>query len=378
MVRLSFFYFVLFSSFAIILSYVPLFLKFNNLGKDQIGFIMAIGSVVAIMGQPFFGYWSDKIQSTKKILVIVIILSFLLSFLFFFAASFIWLLLFYALFMFFKTSCGPLTENIAVQFTTTHNKNYGSIRMWGAIGVGTGSLFIGYLVGWIGIEHIGYIYAAIIILALPLVFLLTDYRKKNQGFSISISAVKRLLSNKEYIWILFISFVIMITHKMNDSLFAVYLSDLGATPSQIGFAWMLATFASVPAFAFTGMLIRRYNELTLIMIAASLYSIRWLMYASFDHPQILTYLQISHGVTFPVFFVAAFYYVTRLIPKELIATGHTIFIAVIMGMTGLIGSSGGGWIMEHISPQASYQVGSVISLFGAMLAGITIVYMRHK
>lgn len=378
MFRLSFFYFVMFSSFAVILSFVPLFLSANDLGKDQIGFIMAIGSVVAIVGQPFWGYWSDKLQSTKKILMVVIFFSLLMSFVFFSATSFVWLVLLFALFMFFNTSNGPLTENIAVQFATTHNKNYGSLRMWGAIGVGTGSVVIGYLVGWFGIEYIGWIYAAILIVALPLAFFLTDHRKKNSGTPISIAKVKKLLRKKEYVWVLFISFVVMLTHKMNDSLFAVYLSELGASPAQIGFAWMLATFSGVPAFIFTSMLIKRYNELILIMIASFLYAVRWWMYAVFDDPQILTYLQLIHGLNFPIFFVAALYYVTRLIPKELIATGHTIFIAVILGMTGLFGSAGGGWIMEHISPQAAYLVGSGVSLLGAILPGLTLVYIWHQ
>lgn len=378
MVRLSFFYFVLFSSFAIILSFVPLFLRFHDLGRDQIGYVMAIGSVVAIMGQPFWGYWSDKIQSTKKVLIFVMLLSLMLSFLFFSASSFLWLLLLYALFMFFKSSNGPLTESIAVQFATTHNKNYGAIRMWGAVGVGTGSLVIGYLVGWVGIGQVGWIYAAIILAALPLALLLTDYRKKSAETAISLSAVKKLLSKKEYLWVLLLSFLIMITHKMNDSLFAIYLSDLGAPASQVGYAWMLATFSSVPAFIFTGMLIRRFHELPIIMVAAFLYAIRWFMYSAFDDPQILTYLQLAHGVTFPVFFVAALYYVTRLIPRELVATGHTIFLAVIMGMTGLVGSAGGGWIMEFISPQVAYQVGAGFSLCGAVMAGMTIVYMARS
>lgn len=378
MVRLAFFYFILYSSFSIALSFFPVFLESNHLGKDQIGYIMAIGSVVAIIGQPFWGYWSDKLQSTKKMLLTVMIFSFFISFFLYSAATFVGLFLLFALFNFFKSSCGPLAENLGVQYATTHNKNYGAIRMWGAIGVGTGSLVFGYVMNWVGIGRIGWVYASVILLALPFIYLVTDYRNPKQVVKINLSSIMTLLRNKEYIWVLFICFVVMITHKMNDSLLAIYLTSMGAPISHVGMAWMIATFSSVPAFALTGILLKRFHELPIMAIAALLYSLRWSIITLVEDPQLLIALQLLHGITFPVFFISALAYVTRLVPKELIATGHTIFIAVAMGMTGLVGSSGGGWIMEQFNPQAAYQTGSIVTLGGAVLVILTIVYMRRN
>jgi MFS family permease len=115
-----------------------------------------------------------------------------------------------------------------------------------------------------------------------------------------------------------------------------------------------------------------------MMLAAFLFLIRWFMYGFWDHPNVLTYLQLLQGVTFPIFFVAVFHYVTKLIPKNLIATGQLLFMAATMGICGLIGNAVGGWHMENYSPQATYYIAGWISLVAAVLLTFTIVMSRRR
>ncbi|MDG5789551.1 MFS transporter [Evansella sp. AB-P1] len=379
MVRIGLFYFTLFFSFSVVIMYVPLYLQSQGLGKDQIGLIVAMGSIISVIGQPFWGFVSDKIKSTRTVLLFVMIFSLLTSSLFFSANTFILIIFLYTFFMFFMTSSGPLTDSIAMQFATDHNKNYGVLRSCGTVGVGTSSFILGIIIGIVGIQYIGWMYGIIMIVAIPLVFLLYDKRRggKNQA-PISISSVKIIVKNKKYLWMVFITFILLITHKMNDSLFSIYLTEVGGRESQVGLAWMIATFSSVPAFVLTGMLIKRYHEIGLVAIAAFLFSIRWFLYGYFDDPQILIYLQGMQGITFPFLFVAAFTYVTKQLPKELLATGQLMFMASTMGMGGLIGSAGGGWYMEHFSPQGAYLLCGIITLFGCLLASVTYVYLMRK
>ncbi|MFA9557038.1 MFS transporter [Evansella sp. AB-rgal1] len=378
MFRICFFYFVLFSSFAVILMFVPLYLQELGLSTSQIGFIVAMGSVVSIVSQPMFGFISDKTQSKRKVLFIIITLSLLISFAFFSVQTYHALLFWFILFMFFSRASGPLTESFTMQFALKNNKNYGAMRAFGDIGTGTAAIAVGTLIGLIGIQYVGYIYAAFILLAIPIVFSLQEdnhnHVKKPTRFS--YISIQQLLKNKRYISFVFICFIIFISHKMNDSLFSIYLSNLGANEAQIGKAWMLATFSSVPVFALTGVLIKKYHEMLLVSIASILYCVRWFLYGFFDNSEILTYLQLMQGITFPILFVAAFSYITKIIPKEASATGQLIFIAATMGIGGLIGSAGGGWLMDKYTPQIAYFTGSSITVVGTLLA--TFLLMRLK
>lgn len=380
MIRLAGFYFILYSSFAVVLMFLPLYLQFQGLSTGRIGLIMAVGSVMAVVGQPVWGYISDKMNSTKKVLLFVMVCALFLSFLFFSVSSFFPLLFLFTLFMFFMTSCGPLTDSMAMQYANQYNKNYGALRSFGSIGVGTSALGLGALIGAVGIQYLGWMYAAIMIVAIPFVLLVDESGREKTSYhpSISLVSIKTLIKNKKYIWIVIMSFLIFTPHKMNDSLFTIYMSELGALEQQIGLAWMLATFSSVPIFALTGYLIKRYQEMTLLLIAALLFSVRWFMYGFWDSPQILTYLQILQGVTFPLYFVTVFHYVTKLIPKELVATGQLIFIAATIGLGGLLGNAGGGWYMEYFTPQATYQLAGFFSLAGALLILVTILHSAKK
>lgn len=231
MIRLGIFYFVLYCSFAVVLMFLPLYLQYHGIGTGRIGVIMAMGSVMAVIGQPIWGYISDKVNSAKKVLLFIMVSALLCSFLFFAVESFWPLLLLFTLFMFFMTSCGPLTDSIAMQYANKNKKNYGAVRSFGSIGVGTSALVLGMLIGVVGIQYIGWMYAIIMLAAIPLVLIINESgREVTTGVrpSISLSSLKELLKNKKYIWIVIISFLIFTPHKMNDSLLTIYLADLGA------------------------------------------------------------------------------------------------------------------------------------------------------
>lgn len=356
---------------------MPLYLKYQGLTTEQIGLTLALGAVIAVAGQPIFGYLSDKIQSTKKVLISVMVITLISSFVYFHVHSFLWIITLFVFLNFFQSPTGPLTENITIAYAKKHQKNYGVIRLWGDVGVGTAAVVLGILIGIFGVQYLGWMYAVIIIIAIILGFTLQDERRKITT-PISVKSLKVLLVNKEYLWFLLLTLLLFITHRMNDSLFTVYLSELGASESQVGLAWMLATFASAPLFIISARLLKKYKELTLIIIAGALYSVRWLLYGLFDDPVALIYLQLLNGLTFPIFLVAGLFFVTKIVPEEITATGQTIFIAVIVGIAGLIGSGGGGWIMERFGAPSTYLLGAVITLFGTLLCIGTYMYQSNK
>ncbi|MFA9557877.1 MFS transporter [Evansella sp. AB-rgal1] len=108
MLKISLFFFVLFSSYAATGALMPLYLRYQGLSTEQIGVILALGAVVAVFGQPFFGYMSDKLQSTKKVLIGVMIISLCISIIYFQLSTFFMLLFIFIVLNFFKSSTGPL------------------------------------------------------------------------------------------------------------------------------------------------------------------------------------------------------------------------------------------------------------------------------
>jgi PPP family 3-phenylpropionic acid transporter len=256
----------------------------------------------------------------------------------------------------------PLLDGITIKATERVNRSYGSIRLWGSIGftvIAIGSPYVMDQLG--GIENLKYIYWVVWIPALTCLFFLKD--EPSNGRQITISAIHSLAKNKMFIWFLLMVFIIMIPHRMNDNFFGLHLSGLGASDSMVGWAWAIAAFSEVPAFALLGKYMHRFNELALLGLAALLYCIRWIIFAYVTDPWVLTFLAASASITFGVFWIVAVTYAVRLVPEHLRSTGQSFLSAVFLGLAGITGGTVGGWINGSYGGEGMY-------LFGAVLAGI--------
>src|SRR5690625_5402162 len=100
--------------------------------------------------------------------------------------------------------------------------------------------------------------------------------------------------------------------------------------------------------------------------AGILYSVRWFFYAAATGPMTIIGLQVLHGLTFGIFYLAAFDYITRLIPKDLQATGHLVFFAVFFGVSGIVGSLSGGAIIDAFSGGTLYFGMGCLALIGTI------------
>lgn len=161
--------------------------------------------------------------------------------------------------------------------------------------------------------------------------------------------------------------LLSITHRANDSFMGLYIAQLGGSEGLVGLAWFVGVLTEAAVFATAGFWFRKYHPLIFIIIAGLLYSIRWLLYASIDNPMFIVALQFTHGLSFGLFYLASFSYVSRLIPKLLQSTGHLIFFATFFGLSGIIGSLAGGALIDTSGGGTLYFGMGILALAGTIL-----------
>lgn len=354
--------------------YFPLYFQYKGLGNGQIGIAMGLGSFIAIFAQPFWGYVSDRKKTVKKVLAFIMIAASLVSIPLYLSATFVQVMLLMIGFMFFFSAIGPLIESLIVNFTFEHQRNYGSIRLWGEVGVGTAALWLGFTIEKIGIGILGWLFGGIVILSLISMFWLPD--AKPNAVPVSKESLKKLLTDRTFLLFLGIILFIGIPHRMNDTFLPLYLKELGAQESAVGVAWLVATLSSVPTMAFIGILLRKRSELFFITLAAICYTLRWIIYSYAGDPFIITVAQAMHMLTFPVLLVSSVQFIHKIVPRELIATGQTVFTAIFFGFGGILGSSIGGWVMDAHSPQVLYQAGAWLSIAGGLAIYLLRPYLQ--
>ncbi|MFZ3579643.1 MFS transporter [Virgibacillus sp. DJP39] len=353
------------ASNTIILSFLPLYLLHKGLDGSEIGWVLAVGPLASIFAQPFWGYMSDKYKTVKRMLLLCVIGLLISSVLFFQMNGLIAIILMGAVFYFFTSPIGALGDSLAQRRSDQLNVSFGSIRMWGSIGFATSSLIVGEILSSVGIQYMIWPYLFFGVAALLVVFQLTDVKVESDP--VKLKDVRQIFSNKPFLIFLAIIMFISISHRSNDTYIGLYISQLGGSESLIGLAWFFGVASEAAVFAFAGTWFKKYHSLVFIIFAGVIYSIRWFMYAAVEDPILIVALQFLHGITFGVFYLAAFQYITRLIPKLLQSTGHLVFFAVFFGVSGIIGSLIGGALIDSFGGDTLYLVLGIFSSTGTIL-----------
>lgn len=136
---------------------------------------------------------------------------------------------------------------------------------------------------------------------------------------------------------------------------------------------MTSSLSEVPVIGVMYILMKRIPLLILIGISGTLYALRWFLYAYLTDPVLLIVSQAMHSVTFAIFMVACLQYVATVVPKEMLATGQTLYFAVYAGLGAIVGNSLGGYFMEHNGAGFIYKGAAVMSLIGASLCFVMYV-----
>lgn len=355
----------------IVLSFLPLLLKDIGLTGKEIGSVLAIGPLATIISQPFWGFLSDKYKTVKRMLIISVIGMLLFSVIFFNMEGLVTLLIFGALFYFFSSPVGALSDSLAQRQAEHFNISFGSIRMWGSIGFAFSSLFVGELLNIYGIQFIVWPYLSFGLILLLIIFSITDV--KSPSAPARLKDIQLLLKNKAFLTFLILMMFITITHRVNDSFIGLYMAELGGSERLVGVSWFVSLISEATVFALAFLWFKRKKALNFIIIASFLYVVRWLLFSVVEQPFHLVSLQLLHGLTFAIFYLSAIEYVTQLIPNILKSTGHLIFYSVFFGVSGIIGSLGGGFIIELYSGQLLYLLNGILAFIGLLSL---IVYRR--
>lgn len=364
------------AAIALIVSYLPLFLEYKGLNAAEIGWVLAVGPLTAIFSQPFWGYLSDKYKTVRRILLFCISLLLISSMIFFQMTSIISLLITASIFYFFSSPIDALSDSMAQRRAIDLGVSFGSIRTWGAVGFAISSLVVGEFLSRIGVQYMIWPYFLFAGISLIVIYRISDVEVTSEP--VQIKDAIELMKNKSFTVFLFIIIFLMITQVASDYFIGLYIIDLGGTERWVGIAWFLGVMSEATVYATARYWFRKYHSLIFVILAGIFYSIRWFLYAAIDSPVMIISLQFLHGLTFGVFYIAAFDYITRLIPRLMQSTGHLVFFATI-SVAGIIGSLLGGHLFNTFGGGRLFFVLGCLALLGtfSMFIYHTVLYRKR-
>jgi PPP family 3-phenylpropionic acid transporter len=236
---------------------------------------------------------------------------------------------------------------------------YGRIRLGGTIGWGAMAFISGLVIDRNGIVWAYWIYAVGMILTLlvsqGLVF---NKVEKQVSFWSGIGA---LLANRRWVLFLGMVFICGVGMASINTYQFVYLAEIGASKSLMGLSLAISTLSELPVMFFGDRLLKRFQARGLLVLGMVVIGVRVLLYAAFNSPIAILFIQLMHGFTFPAIWIAGVSYAHENAPSALKATAQGLFGATMMGIGAGVGSFLGGLLIGSIGGRGMYLV------FGALV-----------
>lgn len=344
--NLKLYYFVYFTILAAFLPYLPLYLVEHGVREIQIGSLMAIGPLVMIVAQPFWGMISDYLQNQVKVLRFTLTFCMLTMLLFTFSTKLWWLSLVMAVYMFFQSPNVPLADSIALGYLKSSGEGFGSVRLWGSLGFSVAVLAMGQFFSIAGLKYLFVVTALLFLLSL----LATSGLPQGEAAprrKLGREAWK-LLSNPSFLVFVIFTCLVQITFNAYNTFFGLYFTSLGGSTNLLGTAWMLSAVSEIPFFHYGDILLKRYGAPKLLRFAAIVYGIRWVIYPLLTSPGTVLAAQLLQGLSFGLFYLAAVHYASTLSPRELLTTGQSLFASITFGIGSTLGSFVGGVLVQYL------------------------------
>ena len=358
------FYFCFYAAAASLFPFLALYYENLGLSGRQIGFLAGISPLVSLVGAPLWGALADVSRRHKTILSIAIAGAIILSLLLSQITVFTLLIPVVVVYALFASPIIPLTDNAVMTLLAEQKDQYGRQRIWGAVGWGLTAPLIGSLIEASGLHWAFWGYTGIMLIGL---FVVQQIPFQQVSTQVPFwRGARTLLSNRSWLLFLFLALAGGAGQAVIHNFLFLYMNDLGASKTMMGFALTVATLSELPIFFFSGRLLTRWSAKGLFIFATAVYVIRAMALSYVAVPWMILVTQLLHGLTFSAMWVAGVSYADEIAPPGLGATAQGLLSGVFMGIATAIGAFLGGVLYQDFGGAIMYRTMSIavaVSLF---------------
>lgn len=357
------------SGFCAFFGFLVMYLKTKNFNEVQIGIIMSAISIASIVGQPFWGYFSDKRRGIKKILIASLLIS-SISGLFIpqFYSSIVAVSAICIIISFTENSMQSIIDSWSI---SSINKkpwiDYGLTRGMGSLGYAITAVILGVLLDRFDYNLIFYFHLVLQLGAVAFCFILEDIPTTPEHESEPLKLKVLLKSIKEsrmFICFLVSTILVFTGFRAAFTFYPLLLSQKGGGNSELGMALFIMCICEIPILLISKRLLLKFKDTTLILISMSFFVLRIALHIVVSSALGLVWIQAMQGLSYALFLPASIYYINRISPKGLNSTYITIATAGYMGIGSILGSMLGGVIIERMGIYTLYQFSGIIAFLG--------------
>ena len=366
--------------FCLLFSFSSIYLLGKGFSNRQIGAILAIGGIIAVVCQSKVGELADRSDkiTLRHIIVILSSLSIIIAiFSLIFGNSIFAIRLFYIGMVVLLQIIMPLLNAVGMEFVNSGIPlNFGLARGIGSLSFSILALFIGsYLEGrnpnLIMIVGIA-LYTLLLLVALSFKIPKNiptnchNIDKNDEEFRISLENQNKSgqISKTAFGFLLFGIVLIFSSHiVINNFLFQI-TNWIGGTSSQMGIAMAICAFVELPTMYAYNFVSKKISTSSLIKLSALFFALKTLCTLLCKNMELLYLVQLMQIFGFAIFTPSSVYFVNSVSSDGSKARAQALLGGAIT-LGGVLGNYFGGLIIELSGVKMALISFSIIAFIGA-------------
>jgi len=354
--------FCYFAALGSVLPFLSLLLQMSHLTYAEIGIIFMVGSIFPVLLQTLWGTLADRI-GRKKIITLATIAAAIISGLYPYASSFIQFLLLGLLWYTFQAAITTVTPALAMDIAgpVTVGRRFGRYRISGSIGWIASAATSGLIAeSFLGIKTVFYLAAILYLLSAIFIQISIKDQPTRKNETDARGNLRSFVRNKNFVIFLATIFMANISAATFSYFLSLYIKKLGGSNTIIGWAFSIAAVTEIPCMVYLGALSDKIGRKPLLVAALFSYPLRLFLYTIVSEPYLILPIQLLHGLTFGVFYVASIAFVSDITSESrgtalgLYNTASYAGSAAGSGLAGVIADNYGLIIMYQFLTAFSF------------------------
>jgi len=337
----------------------------NQIGFDtlQMGLLTSGATLLALLLQPFVGRLADTSSSRNAVLGAMVLIGAVSLPLLQFSTAFVWIFAVYFLYLTMRNSQHGLCDAIMLDYAEKEHLSYGPFRAMGCIGYAVMAYIAGKIAG-IQTEYTFLLYSGICVLTALIVFMLPrSSAARTPGSPKGKANLPMLLKNKQLLVYTAFAVLMACTKSYSYAYYSVYFtSELHGPVDLYGLLLSLAAFTELPIIFFIDRLIQKLGARRMLIFAAILETLRWLMFYLLTNPYLWLVSNTILGANNMTIYCVMVILVNEAVGAENRATGQATYITVERICTMLVGNLLGGMVAKAHGIRTGFLLAVIINI----------------
>jgi MFS transporter, PPP family, 3-phenylpropionic acid transporter len=266
----------------------------------------------------------------------------------------------------FRAPLIPLANSMTFQALGGRRQGYASVRLWGTLGYIVTAVAGGFLVDRLGLRA-GLWGVALSLGLCGIIAWAGQSRERAQLPPVGMRDILESLRDRRLLLLVAAAGLAWMSYGPYATFYTIHLDRLGFSRGFAGLSWALAAGSELAVMLCWPRIAGWASGRTWFLLALAASPARWLLCAVAADAPLLLAAQLTHALSFGVFYLAAVERVEALAPPGLRATAQGVFAAGTFGVGGLLGTLGGGFGYERLGMAGLYLASAGVSAAGTVL-----------